>query len=151
MNKAGLLFSYHFETRRKKLGDSKPTATRRFHGLEKRLLTTPRLKIEYSKFMKEYKDLEHMTKVKLCSNIKESYYLPHHTVWRENSVTTKLRVVFDASCKTTSGVSLNDVLLKGSCIQENLINLLTHFRKHRYAMTADTSKMYRRIWVAPNH
>ncbi|KAL4153723.1 hypothetical protein QTP88_001556 [Uroleucon formosanum] len=96
--------------------------------------------------MKEYEDLEHMTKVELCSNIKESYYLPHHVVWREDSITTKLRVVFDASCKTTSGVSLNDILLKGPCIQEDLIHLLTRFRKHRYAMTADISKMYRRIW-----
>ncbi|XP_022162437.1 uncharacterized protein LOC111028196 [Myzus persicae] len=140
-----------FRDKMKKLGDSKPTATRRFHAIEKRLLSSPRLKIEYSKFMKEYEDLEHMTRVKQCSNIKENYYLPHHAVWREDSVTTKLRVVFDASCKTTSGVSLNDVLLKGPCIQEDLINLLTRFRKHRYAMTADISKMYRRIWVAPNH
>lgn len=103
--------------------------------------------------MKEYEDLEHMTKVEPCSNsnIKESYYLPHYAVWREDSVTTTLRIVFDASCKTTSGISLNYVLLKGPCIQEYLINLLTRFRKHRYTMTADISMMYRRIWVAPNH
>ncbi|KAL4090900.1 hypothetical protein QTP88_025658 [Uroleucon formosanum] len=77
--------------------------------------------------MKEYEDLKHMTKVELCSNIKESYYLPHHAVWREDSVTTKFRVMFNVSCKTTSGVSLNDVLLKGPCIQEDLIHLLIRF------------------------
>lgn len=72
-------------------------------------------------------------------------------MWREDSVTTKLRVVFDASCRTTSGASLNESLLKGPCIQEELINLLTRFRTHKYAMTADVSKMYRQIWVSPKH
>ncbi|XP_018316822.1 uncharacterized protein [Mycetomoellerius zeteki] len=35
-----------------------------------------------------------------------SYYLPHHPVFKETSTSTKLRVVFDGSCKTTSGISL---------------------------------------------
>lgn len=124
---------------------------RRFQNLEKRFLSSSKLKVEYSNCMKEYEDLGHMTKIEHCLDAQNYYYLPHHAVWKEDSVTTKLRVVFDASCKTTSGISLNDALLKGPCIQEELVNLLTRFRKHRYAMTADISKMYRRIWVAPNH
>ncbi|GJQ75227.1 hypothetical protein Trydic_g9827 [Trypoxylus dichotomus] len=38
------------------------------------------------------------------------YYLPHHGVIKMDSTTTKLRVVFDASVKTSSGLSLKDVL-----------------------------------------
>ena len=30
----------------------------------------------------------------------EVYYLPHHCVFKEDSTTTKLRVVFDGSAKT---------------------------------------------------
>ena len=40
-----------------------------------------------------------------------NYYLPHHCVTKRSSSTTKLRVVFDASAKTTSGLPFNDYLL----------------------------------------
>ncbi|XP_060861787.1 uncharacterized protein LOC132938793 [Metopolophium dirhodum] len=63
--------------------------------------------------------------------------------------TTRLRVVFDASCKTDIGLSLNDALLKGPTIQEELITILARFRKHKFAFSADVSKMYRQIWVDP--
>ena len=44
-----------------------------------------------------------------CSNDKDiihGYYLPHHEVVKTSSLTTKTRVFFGGSCKTTS-VSLN--------------------------------------------
>ncbi|GFX48451.1 integrase catalytic domain-containing protein [Trichonephila clavipes] len=40
------------------------------------------------------------------------YYLPHHGVFRPDKTTTKLRVVFNGSASTTSGLSLNDLLFK---------------------------------------
>ncbi|GFY65882.1 DUF1758 domain-containing protein [Trichonephila inaurata madagascariensis] len=43
---------------------------------------------------------------------KEAYYLPHHSNLVEPSTATKLRVVLDASAKSTSGYSLNDLLMK---------------------------------------
>jgi len=41
------------------------------------------------------------------------YYLPHHAVMKESSITTKLRVVFDGSAPSSSGLSLNDILYRG--------------------------------------
>lgn len=55
------------------------------------------------------------------------FYLPHH-VFKETSITTKLRVVFDGSCKSDSGISLNDILLTGPVVQSNLISILLKFR-----------------------
>lgn len=66
---------------------------------------------------------------------------------KPSSTTTKLRVVFDASAKTTNGVSLNDVLHTGPVIQDDLCSILLRFRKHNYVVTGDLTKMYRQIKI----
>ncbi|XP_050548421.1 uncharacterized protein LOC126910069, partial [Daktulosphaira vitifoliae] len=110
------------------------------------------LKSDYSNFMYEYLRLGHMERVtnNVSPNIKP-YYIPHHAVVRECSATTKLRVVFNASCATTTGLSLNDVLFKGPVIQDDLFSILTRFRTHQYVLSADCEKMYRQIWVSKDH
>jgi len=97
---------------KKKLGESYGIALRRLQSLEKKLTTNPRLYEDYRHFLHEYESLGHMTEVKEAGT-QEGYFLPHHPVLKESSITTKLRVVFNASAKTTSGFSLNDVLLTG--------------------------------------
>ncbi|XP_041379393.1 uncharacterized protein LOC121392076 [Gigantopelta aegis] len=75
----------------------------------------------------------------------ESFYLPMHVVLKESSTTTKVRAVFDASAKSSSGFSLNDTLLVGPTVHSSLVDVLLRFRHHRYALTTDVSKMYRAI------
>lgn len=53
------------------------------------------------------------------------YFLPHHCVIRQSSTTTKLRVVFDGSAKTTNGVALNDILAVGPTIQSELFSIIS--------------------------
>lgn len=74
-------------------------------------------------------------------------YLPHHGVTREESTTTKLRMVFDASCKTSSGQSLNNLLMVGPKVQQELMEILIRFRQHNYVLIADISKMFRQIRI----
>ncbi|XP_067141330.1 uncharacterized protein [Centruroides vittatus] len=103
--------------------------------------------------MKEYLDLDHMERVQeppadqTTYNI--CYYLPHHGVFRPDKTTTRLRVVFNASAPTTSGLSLNDHLLKGE-VKEDVFEIMTRFRKHKYAFTADIQKMFRQIVIEPS-
>ncbi|GBN49924.1 hypothetical protein AVEN_210060-1 [Araneus ventricosus] len=102
----------------------------------------------YQDSMQEYLDLGHMEKVndeKSASHV--CYYLPPHGVFRPER-TTKLRVVFNASSPTTSGSSLNDHLLKGLA-KENIFEIMTRFRKHKFVFTADIQKMYRQILIEP--
>lgn len=108
------------------------------------------LKNDYVKFMNEYIELGHMSIANANPNVSMTnrhYYLPHHVVLKESSTSTKLRIVFDASTKTGTNISLNDVLLKGPCIQEELVSIMARFRTHRYAIGVDIKKMYRQIWV----
>ncbi|XP_017465833.1 PREDICTED: uncharacterized protein LOC108358846 [Rhagoletis zephyria] len=79
----------------------------------------------------------------------EGYYMPYHPVIKESSVAPKLRVVFNASAKTTTGNSLNDALFVGPQLQQDLYSILLRFRTHRYAVTADVAKMYRQVCVSP--
>jgi hypothetical protein len=76
-----------------------------------------------------------------CSN----FYIPHHFVLKEESTTTKFRVVFDASAKLSTGISLNDAMMVGPTLQDNLTEIITRFRCHPIAFTADIAKMYRQI------
>ncbi|XP_071057548.1 uncharacterized protein [Onthophagus taurus] len=116
--------------------------------LLRKLAKNSNLRQEYNNFLKEYEDLGHMT---LTSFDKCDYdiviYLPHHAVIKQTSSTTKVRVVFDASAKTTSGLSLNDVLKVGPKIQSDLFDIVVRMRMHPIVITADAEKMYRMILI----
>lgn len=59
--------------------------------------------------------------------------------------------MFDGSAKTSSNLSLNDVLLKGPVIQDTLLHLLLRFRLHPIAITGDIEKMYLQVKVHPDN
>lgn len=131
------------------LGESYNRALKQFYALERTLLKVPEHKEKYSDFMKEYELLGHMSEnTTHCHS--DSYFIPHHSIIKESSLTTKLRVVFNASSKTSTGKSLNDVLMVGPNVQEDLFSLIARFRSHKYAITADIEKMYRQIIIHPN-
>ncbi|XP_066912732.1 uncharacterized protein [Clytia hemisphaerica] len=57
--------------------------------------------------------------------IGQTHYLPHRPVVREDKQSTKVRIVFDASCKSyKGGESLNDTLNPGPSITELLGDVL---------------------------
>lgn len=88
--------------------------------------------------------------MKLADRVPEGapyYMVPYHPV----SVDKKLRLVFDASCKTTSGLSLNDIQLAGPKLQAELFDILLEFRVGVIAITADIAKMYLQVYVAPEY
>ena len=76
-----------------------------------------------------------------------SFFLPHHAVVKPESKSTKVRVVFNASKKTGSGFSLNDVLHQGPTLQTDLIQIVLSWRNYKYVFTGDIEKMYRQILV----
>jgi len=136
-----------FKKNRAELGESRRLAMKRLNYLERKFKIYPEFFDKYSMFMREYIELNHMSKVENETETIEPIYLPHHGVWRESSTTTKLRVVFDGSAKTASGHSLNDTLMTGANLQDNIIDIIMRFRLHSIAITADLKKMYRQVLI----
>jgi len=104
--------------------------------------------------MKEYETMNHMRVLPSTQPSKlsvEPVYLPHHAVFRESSQTTKLRVVFNASSKTSNGMSLNDFMYKGPALQADLITIMINWRSYKFVFTADLARMYRNILLDENH
>ncbi|XP_060868578.1 uncharacterized protein LOC132943558 [Metopolophium dirhodum] len=130
------------------LGDSKGGALRRFHALERRMAQDPTLGKKYSDFMQDYLESKHMEVVPESNKITPyCYYIPHHCILRPESQTTKLRVVFDASSRTTSGQSLNSSVYTGQKLQQEITNILIRARVHKFLFTADIKQMYRQIQI----
>ena len=134
------------------LGDSRNMALQRFCNNERALLRKGNWG-EFQKVVAEYLELAH---ARPCTPVEadmtpsgEVYYMPMHGVSKTTSTTTKLRVVFDASAKTTSGLSFNDTLATGPMLHMTLDKILLRFRKHRVALTGDIRKMYREIVLTP--
>lgn len=76
-------------------------------------------------------------------NATGAFYLPHHPVIKNDSLTTKLRVIFYGSAKSTSGSSL---LMGGPSVQD-LFSIVFRFRSHTIVLTADITKIYSQVLV----
>ena len=70
-----------------------------------------------------------------------THCIPHHAVIRQDKVTTKLRVVFNASAKQ-DGPSLNDCLHAGPKFGQNIMDILLRFRVHKVVLAADIEKAF---------
>ncbi|XP_062558135.1 uncharacterized protein LOC134223013 [Armigeres subalbatus] len=121
-----------------------------FHYLKKRtFFQTWTGKGRSLAFMDEYLKLGHMSKVEEATVDKvKRCFLPHHPVVKEASTTTKVRVVFDASCKT-SEVFLNDVLLVGPVVHDDLRSIILRSRTKQVLLVLDEEKMFRQILPRP--
>lgn len=128
------------------IGDSRAIALRRFLMLEKKFKREPEYHKAYLEFMREYEELGHMVKAENeCKSM--SYFIPHHGITSSSS----FKVVFDCSCKTDKGISLNDVQLKGQKLQLDLQDILLRSRRFEYGISVDVKKMFRQIGIIPEH
>ncbi|XP_063989936.1 uncharacterized protein LOC135169130 [Diachasmimorpha longicaudata] len=129
------------------LGESRRHALQLLNRTAKKLEANQEYGKLYKDFIREYEDLGHMRRVSEESEPSVSYYLPHHGVLREDSITTKLRVVFNGSSKTTSGVPLNDIRHAGGKLQTEGSDVLIWLRTFRLIVGMDIVKMFRQINV----
>lgn len=131
---------------RKDLGESKSITMQRFRALERKMAKDDVFAGKYREFMKEYVELGHMSPSSFDFK-SEHYIIPHHGIIKKG--TDKLRVVFDGSSKTSSGVSINQCLHSGEPLQNDITKILLNFRRHQIVFTTDIKMMFRMTWVHP--
>lgn len=146
-----LPFRFLFDPSTPSLGRSRDIAVKRLLQLERRFAQNTNLKTEYLKAIKDHMDSGRLkptssTEIDANGHI-QSAYLPHHAVVKESSTSTKLRVVFDGSRKTTTGTALNEILLVGPTIQRPLVTIFINWRFLSAAWMADVQKMYLQVQV----
>lgn len=128
------------------LGESKHLAIKRLESLERKMAKDTLFADKYREFMKEYETLGHMTK----SNFQfdsEHFIIPHHGIFKRDS--DKLRVVFDGSGQSSTGVSLNQCLHTGQPLQNDITQIILNFRRHQVVFTTDIRMMFRQTWIHP--
>ncbi|GFQ95318.1 reverse transcriptase domain-containing protein [Trichonephila clavata] len=77
------------------------------------------------------------------------YYMPHHSIIKNDKETTKLRIVFDDSSKEKKTCfSLNDNLKTGPNLNPNPLILLLKFREFRIGLVSDVEKAFLQIVLA---
>lgn len=67
------------------------------------------------------------------------HYLPHHAMVRRDKETTRLRIVYNTSARS-SGASLNDCLHTGPKFEQRIFDILLRFHVHSIAFTANIEK-----------
>jgi hypothetical protein len=106
----------------------------------RRLKKEPELLKEYDSIIREQVEKGIVEQV---SSLEKVHYLPHQAVIRKDAVTTKLRIVYDASLKESkSGTSLNDCLHVGPSLNPLLYSILIRFREKRVVLVGDIEKAF---------
>merc|ERR1712121_461935 len=133
-----------FNDRITRLKQNKELACARLYSLKKKFALDPTYALKYAtvigedinKFAEEVLEPDKETEGPIC-------YLPHRGVIKEDSSTTKLRIVFDGSAKCGKDeVCLNDCLMQGPNLVQLIAACLINFRIKLYAFSADIEKTF---------
>ena len=96
----------------------------------------------------EVNELLNLEKIDASDTSDGVWYLPHFPVLRPDKTTTKTRIVFDGAAQF-AGTSLNDKILPGPKLQQDLVSVLLRFRRYPVALVCDIAEMYLQIGIEP--
>ena len=142
-----------------KLVDNSKIAAKRLENVTKKYSTDPVVKEMLEKSMKKLMDNGHLVLLDdLPPNIKSkikyastSYTIPADVAFKEGSVSTPARWVFDAGSRTSRGFSLNDLLAKGTIDMVRLVDMVMDWRMGLSAFCGDIRQFYNTILLSEEH
>ena len=134
-----------WKTNEPNLQNNRAYAIHRLNGLCQCFRREPDYQEEYHQAIQKYLDMGYASKVK-DEDVggHNEFYLPHHGVFKNSLTKKKLRVVFD-SAAPLKGKCLNDTLITGPNLMNDLPTVLIRFREGAIAVTADIEAMFSRI------
>ena len=133
------------------LANNQRHAEERLPPLKKRLQHDPQLFDKYKETIESYLTKGYARRVpsdQLHPQNRTIWYLPHHPVFHPQKP-GKVRVLFDCAAKFKS-TSLNNQLLQGPDLTNNLVGVLIRFRQEPIAMVADVEAMFHQVRVQPD-
>ena len=131
---------------RPSLPNNRKLAEIRLGHLKRKLTVNPEYRQHYVGFMEEMLKRGDAEAVSSQGTNGEVWYIPHHGVYHPKKP-KKIRVVFDCSAKF-KGSSLNEHLLTGPDMTNELIGVLMRFRKHSIAILCDVERMFHQFHVS---
>ncbi|XP_030845109.1 uncharacterized protein LOC115925437 [Strongylocentrotus purpuratus] len=139
-----------FRRRPPNLPDNKWSAEQRLKSLARRLQRDQAMYVKYKQ------GIEDLLRKGYAEEVSEEtrqpkdtpvWYLPHHPVLNPQKP-DKMRIVFDCAAKH-QGVSLNDAVLQGPDLINNLMGVLLRFRQQPVALMSDIEAMFHQVRVPP--
>ena len=127
------------------LQSNRQAAYTRLLYLKRKLQKDENLKKEYCDFMDTI--ISRNDAEETVGGEEQEWYLPHHGVIHPKK--RKLRVVFDCSA-SSRGTSLNDQLLAGPNLINDLVGVFIRFRRYEVAFAGDVEKMFHAFHVQPD-
>ena len=125
-------------------------SVQRLKSQVKKLESSPDIYTKYNEIISQQAKEGIIAKVSELEPASKVHYLPHRAVVREDAETTKVRVVYDASCKSgKSGVSLNDCLHVGPALTPLIFDVLLRFKINPVAVVSDIEKAFLNIEINP--
>jgi len=103
------------------LPNSFKMAFQRLQTLEKRLMRSPEIAVNYNQVIENHLEKGYVRKIEPCiveqHRDNDKWYLPHFAVVKDGRTTSRIRVVFDAAAKC-NGIALNDMIHPGPKLQQ---------------------------------
>ncbi|GBN34046.1 hypothetical protein AVEN_176286-1 [Araneus ventricosus] len=133
------------------LNDNYSVTKKRLDSLVRRFKKNPDLNLQYRETLHDYEKngiIEKVPNPEKPIN-KPVFYMPHQPVFTDESLTTKMRIVFDASSSHSfQHLSLNDCLWPGPNLNSNIFDILINFRLNKFAIISDIEKAFLQLTLA---
>ena len=123
-------------------------AKRMYLQLEGSLESDPEKKEAFHKAHEQWIEAGYLERAKVDLDQEEQFFLPGFIVTRETTHGKTYRYVMNGA-KEFKGKSLNDHLLPGPNLMNNLAEVLVRFRRNNFVLTCDIQHMFLGILVAP--